>query len=222
RGLAMFIILVSHIPGNTWTLWIPARFGFSDAAEIFVFCSGLACGLAFGPVFLRRGWALGAARTALRVWQIYWAHIGVCLASVLLVVVLDRTGLGSEVQAEWPPVAPVFTRTADAVLGLFTLTYIPGLFDILPMYLVILAMVPLVMAVWLAGGRWAVFALVVGTWAAANLAGWARVSAGAEGLDALQRAAASAGERLAFLNLPGSLWSDHTWFFNPFGWQLVF
>ncbi|MEM9096562.1 MAG: OpgC domain-containing protein, partial [Pseudomonadota bacterium] len=42
RGLAMFIILLAHTPGNTWTLWIPARFGFSDATEIFVFCSGMA------------------------------------------------------------------------------------------------------------------------------------------------------------------------------------
>ena len=38
RGIAMFIILLAHTPGNWWTLWIPARFGFSDATEIFVFC----------------------------------------------------------------------------------------------------------------------------------------------------------------------------------------
>jgi len=42
RGVAMFIILLAHTPGNPWTLWIPARFGFSDATEIFVFCSGMA------------------------------------------------------------------------------------------------------------------------------------------------------------------------------------
>ncbi len=37
RGLGMFIILIAHIPGNTWLNWIPARFGFSDAADMFVF-----------------------------------------------------------------------------------------------------------------------------------------------------------------------------------------
>ena len=36
RGSAMFIILFAHTPGNPWTLWIPARFGFSDATEMFV------------------------------------------------------------------------------------------------------------------------------------------------------------------------------------------
>ncbi|MEL7099375.1 MAG: OpgC domain-containing protein, partial [Pseudomonadota bacterium] len=38
RGIAMFIILIAHTPGNFLTSWIPARWGFSDATEIFVFC----------------------------------------------------------------------------------------------------------------------------------------------------------------------------------------
>ena len=51
RGVGMFIILIAHITDNPWTLWIPARFGFSDATEIFVFCSGMASALAFGALF---------------------------------------------------------------------------------------------------------------------------------------------------------------------------
>ncbi len=225
RGLAMFIILMAHIPDNVWTLWIPARFGFSDATEIFVFCSGMASGIAFGSVFLKRGWLLGAARIVFRVWQVYWAHIGVFLVSVLLVVLLDRTGMGEpgRVYADWPPVAHFFTDTGAAVVGLFTLTYVPGLFDILPMYLVILAMVPVVMAAFRAGGREAVFALVALTWLAANLAGYARGTEGAEGLSLAQRAAALAGAQFAWMNLPASPWeAELTWFFNPFAWQLVF
>ena len=57
RGVGMFIILIAHITDNPWTLWIPARFGFSDATEIFVFCSGMASAIAFGGVFERAGWA---------------------------------------------------------------------------------------------------------------------------------------------------------------------
>ena len=53
RGIGMFIILIAHITDNPWTLWIPARFGFSDATEMFVFCSGMAsaiaCFLALAP-----------------------------------------------------------------------------------------------------------------------------------------------------------------------------
>ncbi|MGB0904763.1 MAG: OpgC domain-containing protein, partial [Mangrovicoccus sp.] len=73
RGIAMFIILFAHIPGNWWTLWIPARFGWSDATEIFVFCSGMASAIAFGGAFARKGWWLGTARVAFRIWQVYWA-----------------------------------------------------------------------------------------------------------------------------------------------------
>ena len=61
----MFIILIAHITDNPWTLWIPARFGFSDATEMFVFCSGMASALAFGAVFARAGWLMGTLRIAL-------------------------------------------------------------------------------------------------------------------------------------------------------------
>ena len=48
RGLGMFIIFFAHTPGNIVKQFIPARFGPSDATEVFIFCSGLASALAFG------------------------------------------------------------------------------------------------------------------------------------------------------------------------------
>lgn len=225
RGMAMFIILLAHTPGNAWTLWIPARFGFSDATEIFVFCSGMASGIAFGAVYLKRSWFLGTARIAFRIWQVYWAHIGVVLATALLMVIIDATAFGApdKTYARWFPVAGIFTRTEETLLGLFTLTYIPGLFDILPMYLVILAMVPVVMAVYRAGGREAVFALIAIVWLCGNLAGYARNMHDAEDMSAVQSAVAWVGGHLTWMNLPGVPWHERaTWFFNPFGWQLVF
>ena len=89
RGLAMFIIVIAHTPNNPWTLWIPARFGFSDATEIFVFCSGMASAVAFGSIFGLRGWRLGTARVLYRAWQVYWAHIGVFLVVAAVVVALN-------------------------------------------------------------------------------------------------------------------------------------
>ena len=80
------------------------------------------------------------------------------------------------------------------LLGLLTLTYVPNYFDILPMYLVILAMMPLVMALSLIS-RWLVAAFVAGLWLATNWGG---------------------------LGLPAEPWSNRQWFFNPFGWQLIF
>ncbi|MEM6933315.1 MAG: OpgC domain-containing protein [Pseudomonadota bacterium] len=225
RGIAMFIILLAHTPGNTWTLWIPARFGFSDATEIFVFCSGMASALAFGSVYLGKSWWLGSARIVFRVWQVYWAHIGVVLSTVLLMLTLDQTGMGVEgkTYADWPSIVRIFSHTKDYLLGLFTLTFVPGLFDILPMYLVILAMVPIVMLVYSIGGRYAVFGLVVLTWFAAQIAGYARYETRIEDPTDVQAWLLQVSQPFTILNLPSSPWRDSAqWFFNPFGWQLVF
>jgi hypothetical protein len=196
RGLGMFIIFIAHIPGNVWTLWIPARFGFSDATEIFVFCSGMASAIAFGRVFDERGWWMGAARVSHRVWQVYWGHIALFLIIAAMVVGLDATGWYPEenhfrdrLNLVW-----FFDNTATNLIGLLTLTYVPNYFDILPMYLVILALMPIVVLLaWQSRYLAAVF--VGALWLGANL-GW--------------------------LWLPAEPWSEREWFFNPFGWQLVF
>lgn len=224
----MLIILFAHIPVNGWTLWIPARFGFSDATEIFVFCSGLASALAFGATFATRGWLLGAGRIAHRVWQVYWAHVGVFLVTAALLVAIERSGVGAEGVSylHRPLVTPFLDRTQEALLGLLTLSYVPGLFDILPMYLVILAMIPVVMLLSSFGGGAAVAAFVLVVWLAANLAGWARMAgeivAAGGALGPLGALAAAAGERFAWMNFPATPWGANTWYFNPFGWQILF
>ena len=194
RGLAMFIILFAHVPGNWVTLWIPARFGFSDATEIFVFCSGMASALAFGRAFRDRGWVLGTARVAFRCWQVYWAHIGLFFATAATMVALTSTDLLLRDYVGQLNLHPFFSDPRTNLVGLLTLTYVPNYFDILPMYLVILAMMPLMVALSRLH-RHAALAAVVMIWAAAQT-----------GLTAL----------------PAEPWSERTWFFNPFGWQLVF
>ncbi len=204
RGIAMFIIFIAHTPRDWWALWIPARFGFSDATETFVFCSGMASAIAFGAVFDKRGWLLGAARIVYRVWQVYWAHIGLFFAVLLLITSFDQVGTltskhwsGSYVESL--NLAHFFNRTPDLVIGLFTLTYVPNYFDILPMYLFILAMIPIIMGLSRIS-LWAVFAFVAAVWIAANakLFGYTPI------------------------HFPAEPWSERKWFFNPLGWQLVF
>ena len=197
RGVGMFIILIAHITGNPWTLWIPARFGFSDATEMFVFCSGMASALAFGAVFSRAGWAMGTLRIAHRIWQVYWVHLGVFFVTLALMLALNLTGVFPRDEVGALNLYPFLNNTGPNLIGLFTLTYVPNYFDILPMYLVILALIPVMMALARVDAR---LALV------ASLALWAAATAG--------------------LNLPAELWfttaSDRPWFFNPFAWQLVF
>lgn len=201
RGIAMFIILIAHIPGNRWTGWIPARFGFSDATEIFVFCSGMASAIAFGGSFARKGWAMGTARVAFRCWQVYWAHIGLFFFIAMCMAALDTYGGFTKSYAGSLNLMPFFNNPMPQLAGLFTLTYVPNYFDILPMYLVVLAMMPLVMAL-AKVSRGAVAAFVALVWLTANPY---VITLGPDGLA-----------------LPAEPWSDRKWFFNPFGWQLLF
>jgi hypothetical protein len=193
RGLGMFIIFVAHVPWNSWTDWIPARFGFSDAADMFVFCSGMASAIAFGRIFVEQGWWLGTARIALRVWQVYWAHIGSFLVVMALMVGADQAlGIDHYVREELN-LAGFFDEPRIHLLGLMTLTYVPNYFDILPMYLVVLAMVPAVMAL---------ARVHRGLVAVAVLALWLAAQRG--------------------LHLTADPMTGREWFFNPFGWQIVF
>jgi hypothetical protein len=194
RGLAMFVIVIAHTPGNPWTLWIPARFGFSDATEIFVFCSGMASAIAFGGTFARHGWAVGAARTLYRVWQVYWAHVGVFLSVATLVVLMTAADVTGRDYVAGLNLVRFFDDPAIGLPALMTLRYVPNYFDILPMYLVILAMLPVAVAL-------------------------ARVH---PGLVALASGTVWLAAALGQLDLPASPWVDRVWFFNPFGWQVAF
>ena len=194
RGIAMYIILIAHIPGNAWTGWIPARFGFSDATEIFVFCSGMASAIAFGGAFSRHGWMMGTTRVLFRVWQVYWAHICLFFFVAMTMAALDTYGDFEKNYISSLNLQHFFNDPLPNIVGLFTLTYVPNYFDILPMYLIVLALMPVLMA----ASRvsvWAVAGISVGVWLLANA---------------------------DILYLPAEPWSDREWFFNPFGWQLLF
>jgi len=196
RGLAMLIIMIAHIQWNFWANWIPARFGPSDAAEMFVFCSGYAAAIAFGGTFARVGFGTGCARILLRCWQIWWAHLGLFFFIAMICVVANAV-LGTEEKNYITALnlTPFFDeRTGTALVGLFTLTYVPNYFDILPMYIAILLMTPIVVGLQRLDRRLAIafcVGLYVATWT----------------FD---------------LHFPAEPWSDRPWFFNPLGWQLLF
>ena len=193
RGLAMAIILMAHVPGNPVTEFIPARFGPSDAAEMFVFCSGFASAIAFGGTFRRAGFALGTLRIAHRCWQIYWSHLALFVTvAALCVAGSGLPGAVDYIHALW--LQQFFAEPRQGLLHLVTFTYVPHYFDILPMYMVVLAMVPAVMALARLGPAVPLAASI--TLYLAQLAlGW---------------------------DLPAEWWSDRPWFFDPFAWQLLF
>lgn len=212
RGIAMFIILFAHTPGNFFTSWIPARWGFSDATEIFVFCSGMASAIAFGATYDRAGFALGTARVGYRVWQVYWAHVGLFFATVALVVFLTDLGLTERNYWQQLNLWPLFVESDNWTneniwLSFMTLSYVPNYFDILPMYMVVLVMMPVVMALSRVN-LWLVAAIIAATWLMGQKAFTDMVG-------------------LPHFNFYAEPWVGdddfrREWFFNPFGWQLIF
>jgi hypothetical protein len=198
RGLGMFIILIAHITNNPWTLYIPARFGFSDATEMFIFCSGMASAIAFGAVFTRSGFPMGFLRVVIRIWEIYWVHIATFMLTLAAMFVINRSGLFSRDEVNALNLAPFLKASGNQVIGLFTLTYVPNYFDILPMYIVILALLPIMVLLSRVHAYLALTASVL-LWLAVTATG---------------------------INLPAEYWfsnnSTRQWFFNPFAWQLVF
>lgn len=192
RGLAMFFIYAAHCHGNVLYNWIPARFGPSDAADLFVFVSGMTVAIAFGGTFNRSGWLIGTARIAHRCMQLYAAQIGMFCALAMTVIVGTRYWQGAN-YVEAIGFQHFLADPASALVGLLTLTYVPPYVDILPLYMVVLAMVPVAMALARIDYR-LVPAASVGLYLAANF--W-------------------------HLNLPNET-EELAWHFDPFAWQLIF
>jgi hypothetical protein len=87
RGLSLWLIFLDHVPEISLNNFTPRNFGFSDAAEILVFLSGLASGRVYGGVASHSGLATALLRVVRRAIEIYFAQIvtvALLLAEVFL------------------------------------------------------------------------------------------------------------------------------------------
>lgn len=137
RGILLVFMVVNHIPSD---LQIATNhiFGFVSGAEGFVFLSGLMSGLVYARRYYKSGAAALKAAAASRAREVYRFH-----AFTFLVVLL-----GVQLCSVWLGAPPVITppimldHPIRALLGGLTLVQQPSLFDILPMYCVLLLTVP--------------------------------------------------------------------------------
>lgn len=140
RGLSLVAIFTAHVPGDWLAEIIWARFGLSDAAHVFVFISGYAAAMAFGGTFVKQGFLVGTARIAWRCAQLIpctWR----CSSSVRR----SAPSLQGIDYAAYLGISDFFADPGRTLLGLFTLRFVPTYFDILPLYMLVLACVPLVL-----------------------------------------------------------------------------
>lgn len=140
RGLALVCIFFDHMPGDSLSLITMQNYGFSDAAELFVFLAGYSATIAYGRVLDRDGTKALLTKVARRCLNIYATHAGLFLAT--LFVLAARTYLSG---LRPTLLAPIIDDGLDGVMRGLSLKALPAYLDILPLYLVLLAALPCVL-----------------------------------------------------------------------------
>jgi hypothetical protein len=141
RGVANWAIFLDHIPDNVVN-WITTRnYGFSDAADLFVFISGYTASFVYARMMLERGFIVGATRLTKRVWQLYVAHIILFVIYIAAISYLALRFGDSDMIDEFNVAGLVDNATETLRQGLF-LRFKPLNLDVLPLYIVLMGVFP--------------------------------------------------------------------------------
>lgn len=196
RGLALYMMFVDHVRDNPLAHFTYHRLGFSDAAEIFIFLSGLGCGIAYFRMLAAGGYAAlfaAVSRRTIRICAFYWLVGAVTIA---LMVALNATALwriGQHFNEIDPSLGAIARDPVGALLDTLLLMS-PSLAGILVIYILFtLIVVPL----FLIGARYS---------AAATLA--------ASGLVWL------VSQAIPHSLLPAAIYNRMA--FDPLAWQFLF
>jgi hypothetical protein len=187
RGVALLSIFVDHIPRDVLNNVTMRNFGFSDAAELFVMLAGFASLMAYGRSFARDGAVSGLRKIVMRCARLYVFQVGLLLATIGIVWLWE-----AHYQLEPRAIAPML-HVKEIVRGL-TLRSQPSNLNILPLYILLLSLFPLIYA----GIRFSLGLTVLlsaAVWIATNI--------------------------YPHLNLINTF-DGQGWFFDPFSWQFIF
>ncbi|MFP8833992.1 OpgC domain-containing protein [Hydrogenophaga sp. XSHU_21] len=142
RGLMLLLMTLTHMPTG-FSPVLSQPFGFVSAAEGFVLISAVLAGRVYGNRFERQGF--GALRTSLwqRVRLLYLCHLALLVLAFTLIawlgVVRHQGGVTGLLEFFF------IDRTA-AVPAALALLYNPPLLDVLPLYIVLMAVSPWLIA----------------------------------------------------------------------------
>ena len=170
RGVANWAIFLDHIPDNVVN-WVTTRnYGFSDAADLFVFISGYTASFVYARMMLDRGFIVGATRLTKRVWQLYVAHIILFVIYIASISYLALRFGDSEMINEFNVAGLVDNATETLRQGLF-LRFKPLNLDVLPLYIVLMGLFPPVLWFMLRKPD-VTMVLAIVLWLAARHFGW--------------------------------------------------
>src|SRR6201986_2173817 len=142
RGVANWAIFLDHIPDNVVN-WVTTRnYGFSDAADLFVFISGYTASFVYARMMLERGFLVGATRLTKRVWQLYVAHI---ILFVIYIVAIGYVALrfsDPDIIKEFNVPGLAGDQAIETLRQGLLLKFKPVNLDVLPLYIVLMGLFP--------------------------------------------------------------------------------
>ena len=144
RGLALVCIFIDHIPENYLSYFTISAIGFSDAAEVFIFVSGFTAALVYGRALALRGALVAAVLVLRRAWQLYVAHIFLFVIFIAEVSYTVKT-FNNPMYNEEMGVGDFLQHPHIAVVQAMLLRFQPTFLDILPLYIVLLLIFPVVL-----------------------------------------------------------------------------
>ncbi|MBW5435338.1 OpgC domain-containing protein [Bradyrhizobium canariense] len=191
RGFANWAIYLDHIPNNAVNWLTQRNYGFSDAADLFVFISGYTASFVYARMMLDRGFTIAGTRLIRRAWQIYVAHVILFVMYIAEIEYLAKRYADPNLENEFN-VAGFMANPADTLYQGLILAFKPVNMDVLPLYILLMAVFPPVL--------WTMLRLPNLTLAASFL---------------LYLAARHFEWNLA-------AYPTGYWYFNPFCWQFLF
>jgi hypothetical protein len=194
RGLALLIIYTDHVVDNPLARYTPARFGFSDMAEVFVFLSGLVGGLVYVRILDSSGFFACQKKALIRASQLYVANFAMTAVAALIVWQFDGSAARFLEPSNAEATALVRSEPARALVDALTLRLQGTSFLILPLYFVLIVFLPAMLVVWKRNP----LALLL-----PSILVYANVQIFPD-----------------MLRLPP--WLNERWYFNPLAWQCLF
>ena len=141
RGFANWAIYVDHIPNNAVNWLTQRNFGFSDAADLFVFISGYTASFVYARIMIERGVVIGGTRLIRRAWQIYVAHIVLLVMYIAEIGYLARRYGDPSLEHEFN-VAGFMASPAETLYQGLILAFKPVNMDVLPLYILLMVVFP--------------------------------------------------------------------------------
>jgi hypothetical protein len=192
RGLALWLIYIDHVSPDLLTWFTIRNYGFSDAAEIFIFISGYTAALVYGRATFESGFVIGVARVLRRVWQIYTAHLLLFLVLMAEIVYVTTISEKPSFYIQEMEVGEFFRQPGPAMIQMLLLRFRPLNMDVLPLYVVLMVSLPLILQ-------------------------FARVQRDLPLILSIGLYMLTLRYDLHLSTYPDGFWS-----FNPFAWQLLF